>query len=64
MIKAINDFKCGQSWVLTYIETQKRLEELTVDRSESTFGGKPSLTLKEIAKGNKLVERSRQITAW
>ena len=64
MIKLINETKCEGANVLAHLEAKKRMEELTVDRPESTFGGTPSLTRKEIARGNKLVERSRKITAW
>ncbi len=64
MIKLINETKYEGAGVLARLEARKRMEELTVDRPESTFGGTPSLTRKEIARGNKLVERSRKITAW
>jgi len=64
VIKLINETKCEGANVLAHLEAKKRMEELAVERPESTFGGTPSLTRKEIARGNKLVERSRKITAW
>lgn len=64
MIKIITEIKCEGANIIAHLEAQKRMEELTVDRPESTFGGSPALTRKEIARGNKLVERSRNITAW
>lgn len=64
MIKLITEIKCEGAGILARLEARKRMEELTVDRPESTFGVTPSLTRKEIARGNKLVEDSRQITAW
>lgn len=64
MIKLINETKCEGTSVLARLEARKRMEELTVDRPESSFGGTPSLTRKEIARGNKLVEEARKITVW
>lgn len=64
MIKLINETKCEGAGVLAHLEARKRMEELIVDRPESTFGGTPSLTRKEIERGNKLVEEARKITAW
>ena len=46
------------------IEIQTDIDRLAIDRSESSFGGKASLTAKEIARGNELMERARQVTAW
>lgn len=64
MIKTINNARDDTNKVLVRIETQATFERLKVDRSESSFGGKASLTHRELAKGNRLVERSRQVTAW
>lgn len=63
MFAIINETKCDNLKPLTRIQLQYTFDRLHVDRSESSFGGRPALTRKEIARGNKLVERSRKITA-
>ena len=64
MIKIINETKCDNQKPLLRMQLQYTYDRLHVDRSESSFGGKPALTRKEIQHGNNLVEQSRQITAW
>ena len=64
MIKITNEAQCSGANPLTRMRLQYTFERLHVDRSESSFGGRPALTRKEIAKGNKLVEKARQVTAW
>lgn len=64
MIKILNETQCGSINPLTRMRLQYTFERIHVDRSESSFGGRPALTRKEIAKGNKLVEKARQVTAW
>lgn len=53
-----------QSKPLTRMQQQYTFDRLYIDRSESSFGGRPALTRKEIAKGNKLVEEARKVTSW
>lgn len=64
MIKIINETKYDNPKPLLYMQLQYTFDRLHVDRSESSFGGRPALTRKEIVKGNKLVEESRKVTAW
>ncbi len=64
MIKIINETKCDNQKPLLHMQLQYTFDRLHVDRSESSFGGRPALTRKEIKHGNKLVEKSLQVTAW
>ena len=64
MIKIINEIKYDNQKPLLRMQLQYTYNRLYVDRSESSFGGRPALTQKEIQHGNKLVEQARQITAW
>lgn len=64
MIKIINETKCDNQKPLLYMQCQYTFDRLHVDRSESSFGGRPALTIKEIQHGNKLVEEALRVTAW
>ena len=64
MIKIVNETKCDNQKPLLHMRLQYTFDRLYVDRSESSFGGRPALTIKEIAHGNKLVEKARKVKAW
>lgn len=64
MIRAISNAQIDTSKVLLHLEALATIERLKVDRSESSFGGKASLTQDEISQSLDLAKQAQKRTAW
>ncbi len=60
----MQNFKNENYDELIRLENHMTIQRLTVDRSESTFGGKAALTQEEIKKTLELAHKARKRTAW